>query len=124
MLESLGDRVRKLRIKHKLTQKELANKIGISHSTLSKIESGFKENTDKKTLLQIADVFEVSIDYLFGKSKSPDILDVEEEFASRLELDLTDKDILEKFELKMDGVTLSDEQAKAAIAVLRSLLKK
>lgn len=120
-METLGYRVKKLRIENKLTQKELADKIGTSHSTLSKIESGFKENADKKVLLRIADLFDVSIDYLFGKTKSPDIHDAEEEFASRLELDLSDDELLRRFAINFDGRELTEEEAKTALAVLRAM---
>ena len=118
---TMGSRVRELRLKKKLTQKELANQVGTSHSTISKIESGFKENADKNVIIKIADLFDVSTDYLLGKSKNPDIQDVEEEFASRLELDLSDNELLERFEINFDGRNLSDQEAKTALAVLRAM---
>ncbi len=120
---TMGSRVRDLRIKNKLTQKDMAGKIGISHSTLSKIESGYKENANKEIILKIADLFDVSIDYLFGKSKNPDIHDVEEEFVSRLELDLSDEELLDRFDINFDGRNLSAAEAKTALAVFRAMFQ-
>jgi transcriptional regulator with XRE-family HTH domain len=119
-LETLGDRVRKLRIGKKLTQRKLAEKIGVSHSTVSKIESNHKENVDKEVLIRIADLFEVSIDYLFGKSKNLEIQDANAEFATRFKLDLSDEDLLKKFDINFNGRDLNEVESKTALAVLRA----
>ncbi len=55
--------LREIRIKHNLTQKELANKLGILERTISYWESG-KRECDLDTLIRLADLFNVSIDDL------------------------------------------------------------
>ncbi len=67
---SLGTRLRHCRKQKKLTQKELANTLGIDHTTVSKWESDTYE-PDGSTLNDIADLFDVSIDYLLGRTDNP-----------------------------------------------------
>lgn len=67
-----GDRIKRLREERGLSQLELADRMGISNSVLSRIESGKRPIEDKELNL-FADFFEVSGDYLLGRSisKSP-----------------------------------------------------
>lgn len=63
----LGDRVRILRKESDLSREELCKKINISYSALSKYETNSRF-PDKDTLIKIADFFEVSVDYLLGRT--------------------------------------------------------
>lgn len=59
------ENLRLLRKNAKLTQKELAEKLGLSYRGYQGIEYGYCE-TSYKTLKKIADYFGCSIDYLLG----------------------------------------------------------
>lgn len=63
----LGDKIKKLRESMKITQQELANQLDISQSTIGMIE-GNKRPAGRKTLVKLADFFNVSIDYLLGEN--------------------------------------------------------
>nr|WP_082111967.1 helix-turn-helix transcriptional regulator [Shouchella clausii] len=63
-----GDRIAQLRTRHKLTQAELAEKIGITRASLSHYEKNRRE-PDYETLKRIADFFDVSTDYILGREK-------------------------------------------------------
>lgn len=63
----LAQNIKKLRKKHKLSQEKLAQKAGITYSTLIKIETGANDNPTIKTLMKIADALNVSIDSLISK---------------------------------------------------------
>lgn len=65
--EFLSQNIRKLRKKRKLSQEELAKKVGITFSTLAKLESGVNSNPTLETLRKIADVFQISLDELVGR---------------------------------------------------------
>lgn len=68
-----ADTLKKLRSKRGITQKELALTLGVSERTVRKYESGeMQPSTDK--LLQLAEFFNVSVDYLLGKSVSAEAL--------------------------------------------------
>nr|WP_212116888.1 helix-turn-helix transcriptional regulator [Niallia circulans] len=59
----IGDRLRDLRSKMKLTQEELAEKIGVSRGTYAHYEIN-KRQPDYETLKKLATFFNVSLDYL------------------------------------------------------------
>ena len=63
----LAKNIKKLRKKHHLSQEQLAQKAGITYSTLIKIESGNNKNPTLETLTKLADVFKISIDELVGR---------------------------------------------------------
>jgi len=54
-----------LRKEHNLSQKELAERAGVSQSTIAKIEISRNEATGS-TLRKLANFFDVSADYLLG----------------------------------------------------------
>lgn len=59
-------RLKELRLQHGLTQKELVELLGVKRNTYSDWENGkCKPNYEK--LEKIADLFEVSLDWLFGR---------------------------------------------------------
>lgn len=62
-----GSIIKNLREKNELSQSELAEKIGINNSVLSRIESGDRQLRDDE-LVKIADFFKVSTDYLLGRT--------------------------------------------------------
>ncbi|MEC1177307.1 helix-turn-helix transcriptional regulator [Metasolibacillus meyeri] len=68
----LGTRLKALRIKKNLTQKQLAEKINVTNVSVSGYESG-NRTPDTDTLQLIADFFEVSTDYLLGRSNHPQL---------------------------------------------------
>jgi transcriptional regulator with XRE-family HTH domain len=66
MAETLGDRIRIQRARLRMTQAELARRIGISTTAMHAIESG---DTDPRAsrVRAMADVLGVSTDYLLGR---------------------------------------------------------
>ncbi|WP_069651000.1 helix-turn-helix domain-containing protein [Caloranaerobacter ferrireducens] len=66
----LGERIKKLRKEKNITQKELAKILNIQNSTLSQYENGINEPSDE-IKIKIADFFNVSIDYLLGRTDNP-----------------------------------------------------
>lgn len=62
-----GEILRKLRLEKSLTQEELAKKIDVAQSTIRMIELG-KRGGSKEVVSKIADFFNVSFDYLEGRT--------------------------------------------------------
>lgn len=62
-----GDKLKFLREKNNLSREDLAIALNITYSALSKYETN-NRFPDKDTLLKIAKYFDVSIDYLLGRS--------------------------------------------------------
>jgi len=67
---SVGQRLRYLRKLKKLTQSEVSEKLGINRSTYAKYETDDNQ-ADYETLKKLADLFEVSVDYLLGRTDNP-----------------------------------------------------
>ena len=61
---SFGARLRELRIKARLTQRELAQQIGVDFSYLSKIENGALPPPSEKVILRLAEVLKADKDEL------------------------------------------------------------
>lgn len=59
--------IKRLRSSAGLTQVELAEKLGVSRSTIGMYETGTR-NPDSEMLEKIADLFNVDIDYLLGRT--------------------------------------------------------
>lgn len=65
-MEIFGQRLKELREENGLSQRQLAAIIRTSQPNLQRWEKGQFE-PDQKTTIIIADFFNVSIDYLFGR---------------------------------------------------------
>lgn len=65
-----GERLKQLRKEKNLTQTELGNKINVTKVSISGYESG-NRSPDTDTLQRLADFFEVSTDYLLGRTDTP-----------------------------------------------------
>ena len=66
------ERLKKLRKEGKLTQKDIATFLNISRPAYQQFESG-KKKMNLETMEKLADYFNVSTDYLLGKTDFPDI---------------------------------------------------
>ncbi|KSU18283.1 Transcriptional regulator XRE family [Lactococcus lactis subsp. lactis] len=60
--------LKKLRMKRKLSQKQIAEELKISQQQYSKWEGGII-TPNAETLVRLADYFDVSVDYLLGRKR-------------------------------------------------------
>ena len=96
----LGDRIAELRKKRSLTQGALAKELDISQSTLAMWETE-QRSPDATKLKKLASYFNVSIDYLLGRSES-------DSYGSSRDIrDL--REFLGRTEIMFDGVPMTDE---------------
>ncbi len=63
-------RLKKLRKERRISQLKLAMDLGMSQNSVSRYETGERE-ADYKTLIMLADYFDVSIDYLLERTENP-----------------------------------------------------
>lgn len=71
---TLGDRLRYLRSKNQMERQQLADATGITYHALSKYETNARQ-PDHETLNKLADYFNVSTDYLLGRTDDPAAFD-------------------------------------------------
>jgi transcriptional regulator with XRE-family HTH domain len=64
-IKDVCKKIKEIRVKKKMTQLELASKIGIDDSSLRRIESG-KTNPTLKTIYRIASAFEIEVTEIFS----------------------------------------------------------
>lgn len=65
-LESLGNRIRTLRTQKGMTQAELGQVLNVSKVSISGYENNTRE-PDMRSLIKLADFFNVTTDYLLGR---------------------------------------------------------
>jgi transcriptional regulator with XRE-family HTH domain len=116
---TLRNRIAQLRTSRHYTQDELASLLGISRAALSHYEKGRRE-PDYDTLIKIADLFQVSLDYIMCRTDDPRVhlSDETRQFADSLEL--SDEDILSRFSFTIDGKKLTPEESRRFIAFVRA----
>ena len=93
--EMVGVRIRDIRAKNRITQEQLAEKMGISSKYLSSIERG-KENPTLNTLIRLAEGLDVDLGEVFQ--------------------DLEMEDPAKRRELALDMVRNADEDQMQMIA--------
>lgn len=67
-MEHIGDRIRNIRIKNKLTLQELGDKLNYNYSNLSKIERGDRKPTIE-LLESLSEMFDVPVSHFFGEEQ-------------------------------------------------------
>ena len=63
----IARRIKELRKKSGWSQQKLADKAGVSYSTVTKIEQGAATMPTIQTMIKIADAFGISLDALVGR---------------------------------------------------------
>ena len=65
-------RLKSLRENHNISQLKLAIELNLTQNSISRYENEERE-ADYKTLIAFADYFNVSIDYLLGRTDNPEM---------------------------------------------------
>ena len=65
-------RLKELRKQRQISQLKLALDLNMNQNTISRYET-LEREADYETLIRIADYFDVSIDYLLGRSNTPNM---------------------------------------------------
>lgn len=65
-------RLKQLREQRHISQVFLGMELGMSQNTISRYETGVRE-ADYETLIAFADYFNVSVDYLLGRTDNPKV---------------------------------------------------
>lgn len=106
-----GSRLRQLRQANNLSLKDVADEIGTQKSTIGNIERGDK-SPSIDMMLALANYFDVSLDYLTGRSDNPPYKKV----ATFPKLHLRIKELLERENLTLEGLS---EKTEIELSVLR-----
>lgn len=107
-MSELGKRIQKQRKLIGLTQAQLAAKINISHTQLTRYESKDVQ-PPADVLKRLSEIFDVSIDYLVNGNQS-----------DKVEQTLKDAELIKNFK-QLDQ--LPDEEKKSILRVLNALIR-
>lgn len=101
---SLGQRIKAKRKEKKLTQVEVAKRLGIDNTTVSKWESDIYE-PDAETLVKLAELFDTTSDYLLGRDEPSTPEPDPHAFAERLKNGLETRNLTVEDAAEHCGVT-------------------
>ena len=70
----LSERLHTIRRRRGLTSKDLATEVGTGRTTISRLENNNKPRVSFDVLVRIAEVLDVSLDYLAGRKDEESVL--------------------------------------------------
>lgn len=104
---TFGDRLKKIRQEKNISREELAKKLKISYSAISKYETNTRF-PDQQTLLKISKILGTTTDYLLGRIND-DNVPVEKLYPEVNDIEEAMKIIMEQPGLMLNGELLTDE---------------
>jgi transcriptional regulator, XRE family len=107
----LNEKLKNLRIENKMTQRELANKLGVSIPTLQKYEYGTL-NIKNEIILSLCDIFNISVDDFLNEKRQNE-MDI-----------LKEMDDLEKEEFRRNKALLTIEKVKKKLEERKKIQKE
>lgn len=121
MNNSVGTKIKRLRKDRKLTLREAAEKVGLDHSYLSKIERGV-QNPSLKTIESLSNFFDVDRSYFFTDDKNLESFsNAEKQLA--FERDLSIENLRKNYNITVDGKEVSDDEINVMLEVLKAYRK-
>ena len=122
-----GDRIKQARTRAGMTQKELAEKIGVKFSAIHKYESGMVVNLKRETIAALASALDVSPAWLMcmddeqKESRSEDLINGDPELTRIVEQARDNPRIRMLFSLTEDA---TPEDVEAAIKIIQALKER
>lgn len=121
-VRNFGETLRELREKRGYTVNQLGIYSEVSPALISKIENGKRGIPKPDTIEKLAKG--LKMDYtdlmILAGHIDGDTKESEDEFIEDIDLELTDEEILRKYNLQVDGRPLTPEEAKGFIAFVRA----
>ena len=112
-----GDKLKKLRETHGLSQQQLAEKLGMSPSGIEMWEQN-RRQPDNETLKKIAQLFDVSTDYLLGNDVKSN--DKNKELLETISTDLSDP--INRVLYKKTSELKSEKDKQIVLSVIQGLI--
>lgn len=89
---TLGERIKQLRKQNGLTQLDLANQLDVTKGTVSTWETNSRK-PNFETLVQLCEMFRVSMDYLMGRSDDATLHMIDGDELEALALSAVEEDL-------------------------------
>ena len=114
-LKIVGERIRSLRESVKLSQTKIAKEFGVSQSSLARYEIG-EATPPLELLLKYADYFDVSMDYIFGRTDNPK----GELYENHVNVGMNNPEMARFVEMCFDPGSAMNERLKATLVQMLS----
>lgn len=109
----VGERLKTLRTENRYSQTQIAEMCGVTQATIGRYETGVAEPPIEK-LLWYANQFEVSLDYIFGRTDDPK----GNLYKAKLSSITKDTDVNEFVEMCFDPNSLANAKLKTMLLKL------
>lgn len=109
------EKIKELSKKRGLSLNQLEEKLGYSRNTLYSLK---RQNVSTKRLQEIADYLDVSVDYLLGKSETPNIASNDQSGQTALNVEEMANSVM-----MFGGRELTEEKKKVIQSIIEAYLK-
>lgn len=92
-METLGERIKRLRVSYGMTQEDLGEMLGVKKAAIQKYENGGIVNLKTETIEKLAEIFNVGPSYIMGWEKFDDKYDLNEIKKELMLIETLEKDI-------------------------------
>ncbi|WP_158543914.1 helix-turn-helix domain-containing protein [Cohnella sp. OV330] len=118
--DTVSSRLKKARKMRKLSQIEVMQRTGISNKSLSAYEAA-RNGIELDVLQKLANCYDVTVDWLLGKTNDPGASFTEEERRLVEGINFSDEELVEE-PMYYFGRELDDAEKKRVLSVVRALL--
>lgn len=118
-MTKIAERLKEIRIEHRYSQKQIADMCGMTQATIGRYETDTADPSPK-TLLWYAETFEVSLDYIYGRTDNPKGM-LYQQNAGKMKASLADERDMEMF-AKMcfaPGTVINDKLKETIVSLLQ-----
>ena len=122
-MTKIAERLKEIRIENRYSQKQIADMCGMAQATIGRYETDAADPSPE-TLLWYAETFEVSLDYIYGRTDNPNGM-LYQQNANEMKASLSDERDMEMF-AKMcfaPGTIINDKLKETIVSLLREETK-
>lgn len=119
-MSDLSERIRQLRKEHNMSQAYLASELKSGLSTVASWEVG-KRYPSRENVQQLADIFNVDIDYLYGRSDIRQKVSFDKDGNAMARLSHIEREIIDKYRAADD---ITREMVHRSLGIDSSFLEE
>lgn len=112
-MKVIGQRLRSLREGMRISQVKMAEIVGMKQSSINRYESG-EASPSPETLLKYADYFDVSLDYIYGRTDYPQ----GKLYKNRPQIEKNDPELEKFIEMCFDPTSPMSQRLKETLLMM------
>lgn len=123
----MGERIKERRLSLRMTQEDLANKLGLQKSAIAKYENGRVENIKRSVIIEMSKILRCSPAYLMGWDSSEDDSTSDQQADESYYIDEKAREIAEFMHKNPDYSALFDASRKVKpenLEIVKQIIEK